>query len=206
MKAHWPTAGIGTPQALVELAPDIITVIDRKALFQYVSPAVGRILGYDARDLVGRRVEAIVHPPDIDGARGGFKAMLRSRGPVRLQHRFRAKEGACITLETIGRNGLDLPGFEGIVCCSREVAHGAERVIAPRDAPEGGLPEPVLSAREREVLELVAEGLSSKEIAARLGIAPGSVSTYRGRLMHKLNVNGMTGLVRFAIRHGLVRA
>ncbi len=62
-----------------------------------------------------------------------------------------------------------------------------------------------LSHRERQVLERVVEGLSSKEIAARLGIAPTSVDTYRSRLMFKLDVTDVTGLVRFAIRHGVIQ-
>lgn len=61
-----------------------------------------------------------------------------------------------------------------------------------------------LSAREREVLKLVAEGASSKQIASRLGIVPASVDTYRSRLMFKLDVKGVAGLVRFAIRHSVV--
>lgn len=60
-----------------------------------------------------------------------------------------------------------------------------------------------LSPREREVLKLVAEGMSSSTIAERLKLSPKTVETYRSRLMQKLNVNGMPALVRFAIEHGL---
>jgi DNA-binding CsgD family transcriptional regulator len=45
---------------------------------------------------------------------------------------------------------------------------------------------------------------SSKQIASRLGIVPASVDTYRSRLMFKLDVKGVAGLVRFAIRHSVV--
>jgi DNA-binding NarL/FixJ family response regulator len=62
----------------------------------------------------------------------------------------------------------------------------------------------VLSTREREVMKLVVEGRSSKEIARALGIAPASVFTYRSRIMFKLGIEDITGLVRFAIRHGLI--
>jgi DNA-binding NarL/FixJ family response regulator len=63
-----------------------------------------------------------------------------------------------------------------------------------------------LSPREREVLKLVAEGRSSKEIAMLFGVAPTSVATYRSRIMFKLHVDDVTGLVRFAIRHGVIQA
>jgi len=60
-----------------------------------------------------------------------------------------------------------------------------------------------LSLREREVLQLVVEGKSSKEIANILHLSPKSVETYRSRIMQKLNINDIPGLVKFAIQHGL---
>ena len=60
-----------------------------------------------------------------------------------------------------------------------------------------------LSEREREVLQLVVEGRSSAEIAATVHLSPNTVETYRGRLMKKLSVSNVVGLVRFAIEHGL---
>ena len=60
-----------------------------------------------------------------------------------------------------------------------------------------------LSTREREVLQLVVEGRSSTEIAATLHLSPKTVETYRVRLMAKLGVRDVPGLVRFAIEHGL---
>jgi DNA-binding NarL/FixJ family response regulator len=60
-----------------------------------------------------------------------------------------------------------------------------------------------LSRRERQVLELVVSGKTSKEIAARLHVAPASVDTYRSRVMLKLGIDDLPGLVRFAIRHGI---
>ncbi|MEA3193506.1 MAG: hypothetical protein QOD26_1839 [Betaproteobacteria bacterium] len=62
-----------------------------------------------------------------------------------------------------------------------------------------------LSAREREVLKLVVDGRTSKEIAATLGVKPASVHTYRSRIMAKLEISDIASLVRLAIRHGLVR-
>ncbi len=61
-----------------------------------------------------------------------------------------------------------------------------------------------LSSREREVLQLVAEGLSSKEIANELGLSTRTVESHRHRLMEKIGVNKVSGLVRFAIREGLL--
>jgi DNA-binding CsgD family transcriptional regulator len=64
---------------------------------------------------------------------------------------------------------------------------------------------PSLSPREREVFQLVAEGLRTKEIAARLGIGTKTVDTHRARLMKKLNCGSTAELVRIALREGVVR-
>jgi DNA-binding NarL/FixJ family response regulator len=60
-----------------------------------------------------------------------------------------------------------------------------------------------LSAREREVLQLVVEGRSSAEIAESLSLSVKTVDTYRSRLMEKLGISDLPGLVKFAIQHGL---
>ena len=60
-----------------------------------------------------------------------------------------------------------------------------------------------LSPRERQVLQLVAEGMSSSAIAERLELSPKTVETYRSRLMQKLNLKDLSALVRFAIQHGI---
>lgn len=63
-----------------------------------------------------------------------------------------------------------------------------------------------LTDRERHVLQLVAEGCSSKEIAVELGVGSKTVESHRTHMMHKLDIHNTAGLVRYAIRRGLVRA
>lgn len=63
-----------------------------------------------------------------------------------------------------------------------------------------------LTSRQNQVLQLVAEGLSTKEIAAELGISLKTAQTHRAKLMHKLGVHKASGLVRYAIREGIVTA
>lgn len=65
-------------------------------------------------------------------------------------------------------------------------------------------PLEALSMREREILQLVAEGKTSHEIAEKLSISPKTVDTYRSRLMHKIRVDDVAGLVKFAIQHGVI--
>jgi two-component system response regulator NreC len=62
-----------------------------------------------------------------------------------------------------------------------------------------------LSTREREVLQLIAEGRTSKEVAALLGISATTVKSHRNHIMEKLDIHDKAGLTRYAIRIGLIR-
>ena len=72
----------------------------------------------------------------------------------------------------------------------------------PQDAPED--PYGSLSAREREVLHLVVDGLTIKEIAQRLGITPKTAENHRSRVLAKLDLRNSAELVRYAMRKRLV--
>ncbi len=61
-----------------------------------------------------------------------------------------------------------------------------------------------LTGRQREILQLIAEGKSTKEIALVLDLSVKTVETHRGRIMERLGIRDVPGLVRFAIRSGLV--
>jgi two-component system, NarL family, response regulator NreC len=65
-------------------------------------------------------------------------------------------------------------------------------------------PIDLLSSREREVLQMLAEGKTNKEIAAVLNLSVYTVDAHRGRIMDKLNLHSINDLVRFAVRNGLI--
>lgn len=65
-------------------------------------------------------------------------------------------------------------------------------------------PYQTLTNREREVLQMAAEGLSSPEIARRLSISPRTAELHRGRMMHKLGLRSQTDLIRYAIKRGIL--
>lgn len=71
---------------------------------------------------------------------------------------------------------------------------------------DGGAPGPELSGREREVLQLIAEGRSTAQIAALLCLSPKTIGSHRGRIMAKLGIHTIAGLTKYAIRHGLTTA
>jgi two-component system nitrate/nitrite response regulator NarL len=91
---------------------------------------------------------------------------------------------------------------DGETCFSPMVARQALNQFArSRGADFDGK---ALSQRERQVLIGIAEGLSNKEMAVRLGISSRTIETHRGHIMRKLDIHTVAGLTRFAISGGLV--
>jgi len=82
----------------------------------------------------------------------------------------------------------------------------AREIVEQLRSPKLANDEPfsLLSSREREVLHLIAEGLSAKEVASELSISTKTVEAHRTSLMRKLGVRKATELVRYALRHGLI--
>jgi two-component system response regulator NreC len=86
------------------------------------------------------------------------------------------------------------------------ISPGASQAVidACRDAVRGVAGAGRLSPRERQVVQLVAEGKSTKQIAEALHIRAKTAEFHRGRVMRKLDIHDVAGLVRYAIREGLV--
>ena len=118
-----------------------------------------------------------------EALRAGVRGyVLKSRGVAELVD----------ALREVAKGGVYLsPGM------SREVAESYIRGDQPVPSP--------LSAREREVLQLVAEGKTTKEVAAVLFISFKTVESHRQRIMAKLDIHETASLVRYAIRSGLIQ-
>lgn len=100
----------------------------------------------------------------------------------------------------------------GEVAAAVRAAHAGQRYLSGaiaaldstvRSRPRRVSPLDRLTPRERHVLQLVAEGRTSVEIAAAVSLSPKTIDTYRARLMRKLSVKSIADLVKFAIEHGL---
>jgi len=102
-------------------------------------------------------------------------------------------------------------GAADLVSAVRAVARG-EGYLSPAvsdavlDDYRKHVTDPIdrLSSREREVLQMLAEGKTNKEIAAVLNLSVYTVDAHRGRIMEKLNLHSINELVRFAVRNGLI--
>lgn len=82
---------------------------------------------------------------------------------------------------------------------------GVSRVVVEAYLTQGEMQADRLSPREREVLQLIAEGKTTKEVARLLGISLKTAESHRTRIMEKLDIHEVAGLVRYAIRRGLIQ-
>jgi DNA-binding NarL/FixJ family response regulator len=104
-----------------------------------------------------------------------------------------------------GANGLVLKAETG-----RKLADAVRAIFSGATAWNGDRraappTQFVLTSREREVLQLLAEGQANKEVASSLGISPKTAETHRARIMAKLEVHSIGELVRYAIRNSIIQ-
>ena len=103
---------------------------------------------------------------------------------------------------------------EHLIAAIREVHSGgvylgptvSEAVVRAYVSGTADVPADPLTPRERQVLQLVAEGKTTKEIAVILGVTAKTAEMHRASLMEKLDIHSAAGLVRYAVRHGVVQA
>ncbi|MGB7844661.1 MAG: response regulator transcription factor [Candidatus Acidiferrum sp.] len=100
---------------------------------------------------------------------------------------------------------------DDLVQAIQEVCRGSvylspniSRVVIDAYLSKSPVEADALSGRERQVLQLVGEGKSTKDIAVHLGISVKTAESHRARLMKKLDIHETASLVRYAIRHGLI--
>lgn len=82
----------------------------------------------------------------------------------------------------------------------------SQNFIESPDSPESLIPGTTLTAREVEVVQLLAEGRSNKEVATELGVSTRTVESHRNHIMRKMNFASFSDLVRFAVRNHLAKA
>lgn len=156
--------------------------------------------------------------PNLDGL--GTLEEIRKRHPGIKTILFSIHQESAIIRDAVAR-GAD--GYLLKSAATREIVDAIHAVLAGdnyfsppvarelvavlRDSGGGGLEATgQLSRREREVLHLIAEGLSAREVGERLGISGKTVEAHRTSLMRKLGVKKATELVRYAVRQGLIEA
>ena len=135
-----------------------------------------------------------VHPDDRQRCMSTYLAAFDGRRPFEMEYRLLRADGQYCWIRDAGTPQYSRDGeFRGYLGTCVEVPGPP---AAPANSP--------LTARETQVLALVAAGHSTKKIAALLGISYKTADSHRSRIMEKLGVHETASLVRYAIRQGIV--
>jgi DNA-binding NarL/FixJ family response regulator len=147
----------------------------------------------------------------VDAARGLKKLSRKTKVILLTKH----DEDEYVTEALrIGVNGYVLKSqvANDLIHAIREVCRGSvylspciSRAVVGAYLAKSDVTGDPLSARERQVLQLVSEGNSNKQVAEQLGVSIKTVESHRARLMRKLDLHETAGLVRYAIRNGMIR-
>jgi len=175
----------------------------------------------DGRDAI--RLAEACHPDVaiLDLAMPGLNGVDAAREIMRLQPQTKAivltmhkDEAYILQALSAGVSGyiLKTQAAADLVQAIREVVRGSvylspgvSRAVVDAYRAKSSVPPDPLSPREREILQLVAEGRTTKQIAAILGVSVKTADSHRSRLMAKLDIQETAGLVRYAIRRGLIQ-
>ena len=177
-------------RTIFDNSPGAMLISDLAGAIVRANHAFAQPLGYAPGDLHGKSLAEITEGDDSEAL---VKELLASTTEVSSDRRYRARDGRVLWARE--RSALRHDASSGE---PRYVLTHVEKLSELADDPLERL-----SRRERQVLERVVAGRTSKEIAAQLRISAGSVDTYRSRIALKLGIGDLPALVRFAIRHGI---
>jgi PAS domain S-box-containing protein len=109
-------------RSLIENASDVITVLNKEGVREYVSPSIERSIGYQPEELIGKNPFELVHPDDAPALREIFALGIRQPGFIATKEfRLKHKDGTWRTHEATAHNLLDDPAVHGIVINSRDI-------------------------------------------------------------------------------------
>ncbi|MEY2467295.1 MAG: two-component system, cell cycle sensor histidine kinase and response regulator CckA [Verrucomicrobiota bacterium] len=117
-------------RTLSEYALDVLTILSREGNFQYNSPSLKSVLGYEPHEVAGRNAFDFVHPEDVSNTKMAFQqALEHPELTITQEFRFRHADGSWRYLETVGQNRLADPEIAGMVLNSRDIG-GRKRAEA----------------------------------------------------------------------------
>ena len=175
---------------------------DLKGQYTYLNPAGERLTGYTLEEAIKLNLSDIVAPEHLNKVLRTISDELTTSGQTTQRLEITTKDGRRIPIETTSwlvRKDKRPIGVQGI----------ARSILAtPLHSPTRHELQPLsrLTSRQRQVLQLIAEGSNTKDIAYRLKISVKTVETHRTNLMNRLGIHDIAGLVRYAVRIGLVSA
>jgi PAS domain S-box-containing protein len=173
-----------------------------------VNGALCALLGYEPGELVGVSFRELTHPDDLGADLARAEAMLRGElGPYEVEKRYLRKDGTVMWAQVnaslvFGANGEPIYSIAQIQDITARKGAELRAAQARRREADAG----PLTPREREVLGLLAEGLTSAEAASQLGLTAETIETHVRRALRKLDARSRTHAVALALRLGLLEA
>lgn len=218
-------AGIGPGVGTAALRLRVVLADDHTIVREGLAALLGRSPGIEVVGTANTGLEAVraartlapdvlvtdISMPDLNGIEATRAIRERDERVAIVVLSMHSSSEHVARAFAAGANGYVLKdaASEEIVAAVRTVASGGRYLSQElEDAPatpgtSSSSPLASLSARERQVLQLVVEGRSSAQIALQIHLSPKTVETYRSRLMKKLGVTDLPALVKFAVQHGV---
>jgi PAS domain S-box-containing protein len=192
-------------RAFLDSMPAVAWIKDSRFRYTWVSASYQRVFGKSLRQVQGRE-NFDVWPTELARQyRRDDEDALRANGPVQSISDVPCADGSTARLVVVKFPLPDGAGALGVAGIGFDITARGGDVPAPPGA-DAGNPLERLSARERQVLQMIVDGRTSAEVAENLGLSPKSVDTYRSRMMAKLDIGDLPTLVKFAIRHRITTA
>jgi PAS domain S-box-containing protein len=143
-----------------------------------------------------------LHPDDRDLCVETYLKAFSARQPFRIQYRLQKANGDFAWVEDNGAPRFRNGHFIGFMGTGIDISDRRRRTFTPDEQSVRMVFS--LTERERQVLVLIADGHSTKEAAATLGISYKTADSHRSRILEKLGVHETASMVRYAIRAGLI--
>jgi len=189
---------------MADAIPIMLWISGTDALCNFFNRAWLKFRGRDLAAEVGNGWLEGIHPDDRDLCVKTYLKSFTARQPFRQQCRLQRADRQYCWVENAGAPREDPSGnFAGFVGAVIEISDRTRAVFTPDE--DSVRMVFALTERERQVLVLIAEGKSTKEAAAQLGISYKTADSHRSRILEKLGVHETASMVRYAIRAGLVQ-
>src|ERR1700691_644696 len=181
---------------LVDQAPFMLWSAGRDGLCTFFNRPWLDFRGRTMAEEIGEGWVEGVHPDDRQRCLDTYRRAFGAHRPFDVEYRLLRADGQYRWVRDAGTAQFDRDGgFQGYLgACVEIPAPGRATAVSP------------LTSREVQVLALVADGNSTKEVAALLGISYKTADSHRSRIMEKLGVHETASVVRYAIRQGIVCA
>ncbi len=177
----------------------IVTTFEGRIVFW--NRGAEELFGYARPQAAGGDIADLIVPPEeLSGHRAALRRAADSGSAVFTAER-RTRAGRRIpVVVSLDVAKADHRETRYVIATCRD-----ERLVSEAAGPDAGADAVTLPQRQRQVLARIADGLTTREIAQRLGLSPKTVETHRSRLMRRLGVRNLAELLRRALELGLVQ-